>query len=54
MHSVRSVRHAQATASCVRCRWALGVLCYEMLAGAPPFADELEPMNIYKKILEAR
>jgi serine/threonine protein kinase len=34
--------------------WALGVLTHEMLVGAPPFADELEPMNIYKKILDAK
>eukprot|EP01053_Blabericola_migrator_P005843 Blabericola_migrator_1__5842@NODE_295_length_10235_cov_141_552026_g242_i0_p4_GENE_NODE_295_length_10235_cov_141_552026_g242_i0NODE_295_length_10235_cov_141_552026_g242_i0_p4_ORF_typecomplete_len516_score54_36Pkinase/PF00069_25/4_2e75Pkinase_Tyr/PF07714_17/1_3e44Kinaselike/PF14531_6/2_5e17Kdo/PF06293_14/2_9e07Pkinase_fungal/PF17667_1/6_6e07WaaY/PF06176_11/6_9e07APH/PF01636_23/2_6e05RIO1/PF01163_22/8_8e05YrbLPhoP_reg/PF10707_9/0_076YukC/PF10140_9/0_077ActFrag_cataly/PF09192_10/0_12FTA2/PF13095_6/2 len=31
--------------------WALGILIFEMLVGAPPFYDE-NPMNIYKKVLE--
>lgn len=33
--------------------WALGVLCYEMLAGYPPFYDE-DPLGIYQKILEGK
>ena len=33
--------------------WTLGVLCYEMLAGYPPFYDE-DPLGIYQKILEGK
>ncbi|KAL1730248.1 putative cyclic AMP-dependent protein kinase catalytic subunit [Schizophyllum commune] len=31
--------------------WAVGVLCYEMLVGYPPFFDE-SPYGIYEKILD--
>jgi serine/threonine protein kinase len=31
--------------------WAVGILIYEMLCGAPPF-DEENPVEIYKKILK--
>lgn len=33
--------------------WALGVLCFEMLAGYPPFYDE-NPFGIYQKILSGK
>eukprot|EP00126_Sphaerothecum_destruens_P004667 Sdes_comp18310_c0_seq2m8023 len=33
--------------------WALGVLCFEMLAGYPPFFDE-NPFGIYEKILAGK
>lgn len=33
--------------------WALGILCFEMLAGYPPFYDE-NPFGIYQKILTGR
>ena len=33
--------------------WALGVLCYEMLAGYPPFYDE-NPFGIYQLILAGK
>ena len=33
--------------------WAFGVLCFEMLAGYPPFYDE-NPFGIYQKILGGR
>ena len=31
--------------------WGIGILAYELLAGYPPFYDNDEPRNIYKKIL---
>ena len=34
--------------------WALGILAFEMQQGTPPFADDNDPMNIYKKVLEAK
>lgn len=33
--------------------WALGILCFEMLAGYPPFYDE-NPFGIYQKVLAGR
>jgi len=33
--------------------WALGILCFEMLAGYPPFYDE-NPFGIYQKILAGK
>jgi len=33
--------------------WALGILCFEMLAGYPPFYDE-NPFGIYQKILQGK
>jgi len=33
--------------------WTLGILCYEMIVGQPPFCDE-EPMGIYQKILAGK
>lgn len=33
--------------------WALGILCFEMLAGFPPFYDN-RPFGIYQKILAGR
>ena len=38
--------------SCV-CRWALGILIFEMLAGYPPFFAET-PYGIYQKILQGK
>lgn len=32
--------------------WGIGILIYELLAGYPPFYDNEEPRNIYKKILK--
>ena len=32
--------------------WALGILIYEMLVGAPPFTDDHDPMMIYQKVLK--
>lgn len=32
--------------------WGIGILVYELLAGYPPFYDNDEPRNIYKKILK--
>jgi protein kinase A len=32
--------------------WGIGILIYELLAGYPPFYDNDEPKNIYKKILK--
>mmetsp|Transcript_83808 Transcript_83808/g.184142 ORF Transcript_83808/g.184142 Transcript_83808/m.184142 type:complete len:367 (+) Transcript_83808:845-1945(+) len=33
--------------------WALGILCFEMLAGYPPFYDE-NPFGIYQKVLAGK
>ena len=32
--------------------WALGVLCYELIAGIPPFYAD-DPMEVYEKILSS-
>jgi protein kinase A len=33
--------------------WCLGILMYEMMAGAAPFTDE-DPMQVYQKILKGK
>jgi protein kinase A len=35
------------------CRWSLGILTYEMLAGYPPFYDQ-NPMKLYENIMNGR
>ena len=32
--------------------WGIGILIYQLLAGYPPFYDNDEPNNIYKKIVK--
>ena len=34
--------------------WAVGILTYEMLCSKPPFAESIDPMELYKRILANR